>query len=190
MVEPHNVRAVVRATRSDAIVLLVTAGVTLAFDLILAVEVGVAVAAVLALRLVARSGTASVEARVVDGDVERALLADHIVTYRIDGAVFFGAAQRFLTELTAITDVDVVVLRLGDVQVLDATGANALGEIIAELESRHVTVFLQGLRPEHERTLGVVGAVARLAHDRHVVADLEDALVHAHEHVRRASALT
>lgn len=186
MVEPHNVRAVVRATRSDAAVLLVTAGVTLAFDLIMAVEVGVAVAAVLALRLVARSGTASVEHREVDADTERALLADHIVTYRIDGAVFFGAAQRFLTELTAVSDVDVVVLRLGDVQVLDATGANALGEIIAELEARQVTVFLQGVRPEHERTLTAVGAVDRLAHDRHVFADLDDALAHAHDHARRA----
>src|SRR4051794_440145 len=74
MVEPHNVRAVLRATRSDAAVLVVTAAVTLAFDLILAVEVGVAVAAVLALRLVARSGTASVEPRAIDADTERQLL--------------------------------------------------------------------------------------------------------------------
>ncbi|MCU1373039.1 MAG: sulfate transporter, partial [Actinomycetia bacterium] len=50
MVEVHNVRAVLRATRSDAVVLVVTASVTLAFDLIRAVEVGVAVAAFLALR--------------------------------------------------------------------------------------------------------------------------------------------
>ena len=54
MVEPHNVRAVVRATRGDALVLVVTAAVTIVFDLILAVEVGVAVAALLALRAVAR----------------------------------------------------------------------------------------------------------------------------------------
>src|SRR3954453_1803858 len=73
MVEPHNVRAVLRATHSDAAVLVVTAGVTLAFDLLLAVEAGVAVAAVLALRLVARSGTASVEPPQVDADTERAL---------------------------------------------------------------------------------------------------------------------
>jgi SulP family sulfate permease len=181
---------VLRATHSDAAVLLVTAGVTLAFDLILAVEVGVAVAAVLALRLVARSGTASIEPPRVDADTERALLAQHILTYRIDGALFFGAAQRFLTELTAVSDVDVVVLRLGDVQVLDATGANALGEIIRELEARHVTVFLQGLQPTHQRTLTAVGAVDRLAHGRHAFADLDDALAHAHDHARRARTLT
>ena len=163
MVEIHNVRAVVRATRSDAAVLVSTMAVTLAFDLIRAVEVGIAVAAVLALRSVARTGTATAEAApAVDAETERDLLAHHIVSYRIDGAVFFGAAQRFLTELTAVTDVDVAVLRLEQVQVLDATGASALGEIISELEGRGVTVLLSGARPEHGRTLAAVGALDRL----------------------------
>ena len=190
MVEPHNIRAVVRATRSDAAVFAVTTFVTLAFDLIMAVEVGVAAAAVLALRAVARTGTATVEpARAeVDVETERTLLAEHIVTYRIDGAFFFGAAQRFLTELTAISDVAVVVLRLGDVQVLDATGAHALSEIVAELEGRHVTVLLQGLRPEHERTLAAVGCMSRLADERHSFADLDQAIRHAHHHAARSIA--
>jgi SulP family sulfate permease len=188
MVEVHNVRAVLLATRSDAVLLTVTAIVTLAFDLIVAIEVGVAVAAVLALRAVARTGTATPERLgvEVDADAERALLAEHIVTYRIDGAMFFGAAQRFLTELTAVSDVHVVVLRLADVQVLDATGAQALAEIIAELEGRGVTVLLHGARPEHERTLAAVGAMRRLAHERHSFARLEDALEHAHDHVARS----
>ena len=123
MVERHNVRAVVRATRSDAIVLVVTAVVTLAFDLILAVEVGVAVAVVLALRQVARTTARADRAghgrrrhRRRGRRCRRS--SEHIVTYRLDGALFFGAAQRFLTELTAVTDVKVVILRLPDVQVL------------------------------------------------------------------------
>ena len=187
MVEVHNVRAVVRATRSDAIVLASTTAVTLAFDLIRAVEVGIAVAAVLALRAVARTGTAVADpAPVVDADTERELLAHHIVSYRIDGAVFFGAAQRFLTELTAVTDVDVAVLRLEQVQVLDATGANALGEIISELEGRGITVLLSGARPEHGRTLAAVGALDRLASERHWFDDADAALAHARRHAERA----
>jgi sulfate permease, SulP family len=188
MVEVHNVRAVVRATRSDASVLVITGAVTLAFDLILAVEVGVAVAAVLALRAIARTGTATREDRdpEVDTDTEQTLLAEHIVTYRIDGAFFFGAAQRFLTELTAVTDVHVVVLRLAEVQVLDATGANALGEIVAELEARGVTVLLQGVRPHHVRTLGAVGVLDRLSHQRHLFDELAAAVDHAQSHAARA----
>ena len=188
MVEPHNVRAVLHATRSDAVVLVVTAGVTIAFDLIVAVEIGIAVAAVLALRSVARTASATPESldTVLDTDDEQRLLHEHILVYRFDGAFFFGAAQRFLTELTAVTDVKVVILRLPDVQVLDATGAQTLGEIVAELEARHITVLIKRPRPEHLRTLRAVGTLDRLAHQRHLFNDLDSALVHARLHVQRA----
>ena len=187
MVEIHNVRAVVRATRSDALVLVATAGATIAFDLILAVEIGIAIAAVLALRHVAQSATITREPIAVEVDIddERRLLHDHIVTYRLDGALFFGAAQRFLTELVAVGDVRVVILRLPDLQVLDATGAQALGEIIDELEHRHITVLLKGPSAPHRRILEAVGALARLAHENHVFTDLDDAVAHARLHVER-----
>ena len=184
MVETHNIAAIVRSTRSDAIVLALTATATVVFDLIVAVEIGVAVAAVLALRNVART-TALTETpipREVDGDEEHALLAEHIVAYRIDGALFFGAAQRFLTDFARIADVRVVILRLPDLQVLDATGAQALGEIVADLEARHITVLLKGARPEHERVLRTVGALAHVDAEHHIFANLDDAITHARLH--------
>src|SRR5690606_25890511 len=128
MVEVHNVRAVLRSTRSDAITLGLTTAATVAFDLIVAIEVGVAVAALFALRHVARTSEAAPErlpapvTRRADDDAEltideeAALLHEHIVVYRLDGAVFFGAAQRFLTELTAVTDARVIILRMSQVQ--------------------------------------------------------------------------
>ena len=192
MVDFHNVRAVWNATRSDAIVLTLTAAATVVFDLIRAVELGIAVAAFLALRSVARSAsavaepvTALLEGDEITDDVEHTLLAEHIVTYRLDGALFFGAAQRFLTELTAIADVRVVILRLPQIQVLDATGAQALGAIVTELERRGVTVLLKGPSPEHLRVLAAVGALDRLAHENHVFAELPAAIAHAHLHAGR-----
>jgi SulP family sulfate permease len=190
MVEIHNVRAVLRATRSDAFVLIATTAATVAFDLIVAVEIGVAIAAALALRHVARNSEMQQEPVPVDEAVltsqEVALLREHIVLYRLDGALFFGAAQRFLTELTAISDVRVVILRLSQVQVLDATGAQALGEIVGELESRGITVLLKGVRSRHRRVLEAVGTLEQLAHQRHLFDTLEDAVEHARSHVHRA----
>ena len=119
-----------------------------------------------------------------DADEAR-LLHEHIVVYRLDGALFFGAAQRFLTELTAISDVRVVILRLANIQVLDATGAQALGEIVAELESRGITVLLSGSRPAHRRILGAVGALDNLAHERHLFDTVDAAIAHAHSHLAR-----
>jgi sulfate permease, SulP family len=192
MVEVHNIRSILRSTRSDVVVLCLTASATVVFDLIVAVEIGVAAAAVLALRNVART-TSLTEMPVhaeVDTDEELRLLREHIVAYRIDGALFFGAAQRFLTDLAQVADVRVVILRLPDLQVLDATGAQALGEIVADLEHRGITVLLKGPRPEHERLLRDVGALDHLASQHHVFADLDAAIAHARVHVARAEATT
>lgn len=187
MVERHNVRAVMLATRSDALVLVATAAATIAFDLILAVEIGLAVAAFLALRAVAQTSSVTADPAPT-GEDGKDLLGEGIVSYRLDGALFFGAAQRFLTELTAVSDVRVVILRLPELQVLDATGASALREIITELEERGVTVLLKGPRPEHVRTLRAVGVIDRLAHEKHVLPDLESALAHARVHASRSAA--
>jgi SulP family sulfate permease len=214
MVDVHNLRAVLRSTRSDALVLVVTATATIALDLVVAVEIGVAAAAVLALRTMSRAASAVAEPvttampamferpallseRVGDASVaaigevtaetEATLLSEHIITYRLDGALFFGAAQRFLAELTAVADVRVVILRLPTLQMLDATGAQALGEIVGELEGRGITVLLAGPRPNHLRLLEAVGALDRLAHENHLFGDLEAAIVHAHDHASRVS---
>ena len=114
---------------------------------------------------------------------EATLMRDHIVVYRIDGALFFGAAHRFLTELTAVSDVRVMILRLSQMQSLDATGAQALGEIVAELESRGITVLLKGVRPHHRRILEAVGTLDRLAHEQHLFNTLDDAIAHARSHL-------
>jgi Sulfate permease and related transporters (MFS superfamily) len=191
MVEVHTVRSILRSTRSDAAVLALTSGATIAFDLILAVEIGVAVAAVLALRSISQSATATAEpiASVeVDASTEVALLHEHIVAYRLDGALFFGAAQRFLTELSAVSDVRVVILRLPQLQVLDATGAKALGDVVSELEHRGVTVLLKGPQPRHLRLLETVGALNQLAHENHLFTDLDAAVAHARLHVARSEA--
>lgn len=84
-------------------------------------------------------------------------------------------------------DVEVVILRLPQLQMLDATGAQALGEIVQRLEQDGITVLLKGIRPEHERTLRVVGALDRLGHERHLFSSLDAAVAHARLHLTRSS---
>lgn len=187
-VEARNVRAILSTTRSDAAVLLVTAASAVAFGLIVAVEVGIGAAAVLALRQVANSATVTREAIAVeiDANEEHALLVDHIVAYRLDGALFFAAAQRFLSELADVGDVRVAILRLPDLSVLDATGARALRSIIEDLERHGITVLLKGPSASHVRLLDAVGALERLAHSNHLFTEMDDAVAHARMHVKRA----
>lgn len=188
MVERHNVHAVLRSTRTDVLVFALTAVGTVAFDLITAVEVGLAVATVLTLARLARTAQATVEPLGTDGiddDAEHALLSAHVLTYRLDGPLFFASAARFLAELTAVSDVRVVILRLSGMAMLDATGARALGEIVEQLAERDITVLLKGASPEHTRLLAAVGTLAPLLARNHVFATLADAVAHAREHVAR-----
>ena len=60
-----------------------------------------------------------------------------------------------------------------------------LGEIVSELEDRGITVLIKGARSEHLRTLRAVGTIDRLAHDRHLFDNLDDAIAHARLHAGR-----
>lgn len=185
MVELGTVSRIVRSTRSDAALLAITAGATVAFNLVVAVGVGVALAAVLALRAVADTATFLREAPgegVVDPVLEHALLDEHIVAYRLDGALFFGAAQRFVLELADVGDVEVVILRLGRLSVLDSTGAQAIGDLVRRLQHRNITVLLASVRPQHLTLLRSVGVLDALAHENHLVPTIAEALDHARSH--------
>lgn len=190
MVDPSNVWSVLRSTRRDALVLVLTAVATVAVNLIVAIELGLAVAAVLALVHLARSATFTSACLSEEGpDDGTASLADeHVLVYRIDGPLFFAVAQRFLEEFASVSDARVVILRLADVQGLDASAAQALGGIVDHLERRGITVLLKGVQPEHLRILDAVGSLDHLATEHHVFADLPSAVDHARVHVARAAA--
>jgi SulP family sulfate permease len=189
MVDASSVRALLGATRGDAAVLVVTAGATIALDLVAAVVLGLLVAGGSALRQMARS--ARIDEVALDTgdhlDEEQTLLHEHIVAYRLDGPLFFGAAHTFLLELAEVSDVRVVILRMSRVATIDATGAAVLGDTIARLEARHITVLLSGVRPEHQAVLQRLGVYDRLAHERHVFARTPAAIQHARLHAGRVS---
>ncbi|HYN75963.1 MAG TPA: SulP family inorganic anion transporter, partial [Candidatus Limnocylindria bacterium] len=190
MVEVSSLRALARATHGDALVLAVTALATVVFDLVTAVLIGLAVAGIYALRQVARS--ARMDEIPLDDDhdhatEEQALFDAHIVAYRLEGSLFFGAAHSFLLGLSEISDVRVVVLRLSRISTLDATGASVLADTISRLEARDITVLLSGVRPEHEQVLDRLGVYGELAHERHVFGTTPDAITHARVHAARVA---
>lgn len=188
MVDLATARAICRSGLSGATVFLLTLTTTIVFDLVVAVEVGVALAAVLALRAMARTSglhREELDLAEVDRESERALLREHIAVYRIDGSLFFADVRRFLDELANVADVRVVILRLSGIRVLDTSGANALAEIVRDLQRRGIVVLLKGLRDEHRRLVEAVGVLGGLQHHAHLFDTLDDAVAHARRHVHR-----
>jgi SulP family sulfate permease len=177
MVEVSSVRALVRTSRGDALVLLGTATATLLLDLVTAVLLGVVAAGAIALHRLAASVSLEEEQLDLEGhdEEERALLDAHIVAFRLDGPLFFGAAHQALLELSTVTDTKVVILRMSRAASLDTTGAALLRETVRDLEHRGTTVLMSGVRPEHRALLGDLA----FGEGRHLFARTPDAIAHA-----------
>lgn len=184
MVSRRTVAAILRSTRSDAAVFILTAIITVAFDLIVAIQIGLAAAALFALRTFA--SLSSVQREEIPGP--RAEGDEHIAVLRLDGAMFFGAAERILQEISQVRDVQVAIIRLSQLRMLDATGAHALVEVVSALELRGITVLLKGVRPDHLQLVTNVGVIRSLRHHKHLFEHLGDAVEHARSHVRRNAA--
>jgi len=183
MVSVATVRSIVGSTRSDTVVFIITALITVSFDLIVAVEIGIVVAAFFALRTLAKSSGVHREelpGAAVDGD-------EQIALFRLDGALFFGAAERVLDRVSQIRAVHVVILRMSQLQVLDATGARVITELVQNLERRGITVLIKGVQDRHLGLLTHVGVLDSLRHQNHLFTDLDSAIEHARSHVARAT---
>jgi len=180
MVSIATVRKILRSTRSDALTFVLTALVTVCFDLIEAVEIGIVVAAFFALRTVARRS--SVVREELPGPRQPG--DERIALLRLDGAMFFGAAERISQAIADAEhpEVSVVIIRMSQLGMLDATGAHTLAEIAQELEARGITVIIKGVQPEHLNLLATIGIFDALRHENHLIDSLDDAVAHARSH--------
>jgi SulP family sulfate permease len=180
MVSLATVRTVVGTTRSDALVFFVTAIVTVSVDLIYAVVIGIVVAAFFALRQLARAS--GVHREELPGAVETG--DERIALFRLEGALFFGAAERMLERVSTLRDIEVVVIRMSQIQLLDATGAQVVTEMIRSLERRGITVLVKGIQQRHLGVAERVGILRALRNRNHLFDDLDEAVGHARAHVR------
>lgn len=146
---PKLVAMVRRAPRADVVILLVTFGLTVFADLVVAVYIGVILAVLQFMRRMA----ASVEVRAAGDDdlgdeLRRAGLAalpPGVLVYAVDGPLFFGAVEDFEKALASTrTDPHTLVIRLRWVPFIDITGIQTLERVINRLNSRGVRTLLSG----------------------------------------------
>lgn len=191
MVEVSRIRVLLHTTRRDATDFAATAVATVALDLVTAVILGVLVAGLLALRAMAESTTIGeiplAEAGAPGGLADEPTYDPHIIAYRIEGSLFFGAAHEALLGLADVADLRVVILRLSRVSTLDATGATALHDTVKQLRRRGVVVLLSGVKDPHWKVLDILGVTELIGGAEHVFPDTRSAVEHARMHVAGAT---
>lgn len=175
------------APASDRAVLLVCFSLTVVFDMVISVSVGVMLAALLFMRRMAEdSGGRMVKPQEFNVPKD---LPEELVVYDIAGPLFFGAAQKAM-ELLGVVDrkVRVIVLRMNDVPSMDATGLVALESALENLEKRHCSAVIVGCHSQPRRLIREAGLKERFPHLR-MRASLERGLESAEEilHLKSAS---
>jgi SulP family sulfate permease len=196
---PHVVRLVRGAPKVDVGILLLTFFLTVFVDLVVAVNVGVILAALFFVRRMADSVSVEQQVEVPAGSGESGWGAagsgaagagtanNGIAIYSIDGPFFFGAAEKLERTLESIhRPATTLILRMGHVPFVDATGIFAIEEIITDFRRHGAVVLLTEVRPNVRHKLERGGLIAHLGADN-VVDTLEHAMLRAQE-LRRLAA--
>jgi len=136
------------APRSDAVVLLSCFALTVSFDMVVAVSFGVVLASLLFMRRTAElTHSRLLDAESAEDSEYR--LAPGVALYEVAGPLFFGAAQNAMGAIHTVgSSSRVVVLALGRVPSIDATGLVALESALARLSAAKKRVVLTGPLPE------------------------------------------
>jgi sulfate permease, SulP family len=154
MGEWREIPQLLKLTKTDISIWLVTFALTVFADLTVAVEAGMILAALLFIGRVANTTTVSevTDEYVEDGRVH--ILQDKDIPYyatifRIHGPFLFGATDKVSTILEKIHELPpVVILRLRNMTAIDATGLFALQEVARELHASERTLILCGAREQ------------------------------------------
>ncbi len=167
MIDLHKAGTIMRCTRADRNTLILTFVATVALDLVMAVLLGFGMAALMSLRHMSRYSVvrrqhlpADTREGRVDLPAEAEHLRERIAVYRIDGALFYGDARRFAAEVESVEDgVDVVIIRCHRMSIYDASGGEAMGEVVRSLRRRGIQVVVQGMTAAQVRTSSLLDAV-------------------------------
>jgi SulP family sulfate permease len=172
---PHVIRLVRTAPKTDVAILLLTFLLTVFTDLVVAVNVGVILAALLFMRRMADSVNVEQQLEHTAGEAPN-LASEGIVIYSIEGPLFFGAAEKLERTLAHIQrPATTLILRMGNVPFMDATGILAVEEMIADFTRHGAVVLLTELRPNVRYKLERSGVIAKVG-EANVVGTLAGAL--------------
>jgi SulP family sulfate permease len=182
MSEWRTFRSMLKAPKSDVVVLLTTFILTVVIDLTVAIEVGMILAAFLFMRRMALVTNISVVSSEFkdeehDQDILVADIPKGVQIFEINGPFFFGAAEKFLETIRDLNEQPkVMILRMRHVLTIDATGMKAIEDIWKKLHQRGALFLLAELHSQPMVALEQSGFLTTLG-EENIMGSLEEALI-------------
>jgi SulP family sulfate permease len=152
-----------RSPKSDITVLVSTFLITIFFDLTIAIEAGIVLSAFLFMKRMADvthfdpiSSDNKINTK-HNSDflpVDKESIPEGVFVFEIHGPFFFGAANKFKDTLKIVRKAPkILIIRMGHVPAIDATGIRAFEEMIEKTREDGTQIFITGMQPQVEKTL-------------------------------------
>lgn len=155
MCEWQNFVSVLKGPRSDAAVLLTTFLLTVLIDLTVAIEIGMVLAVFLFMRKMIKFSNVNMivkemERNQVDEEgIAKYNIPKNVEVFEITGPLFFGAAYKFKDAMKFIGKPPIVlIIRMRQVPIIDATGIKTLEEVYRESKHRGTKLILSEVYSE------------------------------------------
>lgn len=189
MGEWHSFVMVLKAPKSDSVVLVATFLLTIIFDLTVAIEIGIVLAALLFIRRV--SLTSDIEKitgmffddedRNDEDALGRKTIPKGVEVYEINGPFFFGIVSTFLETMNNIEKKPKIrILRMRHVTSIDATALNALHKVLRQSNSSGVIMMLSGVSRPLINKLKTAGLVDLIG-EENILKNIDEALERAYQ---------
>lgn len=169
LIKPSTIKALVKATKSDATTFFITFGAGLIFPLDTAIYAGVAISILLFLKKTSTPDLVEYAFNDRGELAEKELKEDEqptaISIMHVEGDLFFGSTDVFEEQLRHLAGrpwVKAIILRLKNARHLDATGALAIGDFCRQARARGVHLIISGAMPEVRRVLDNTGTIDAL----------------------------
>lgn len=169
------------APKSDIIVLILTFVLTVVFDLVVAIEFGMVLAALLFMKRMSEvtevEGWTYVDPEDDPDNIGLKAVPSHTLVYEISGPMFFGAADKIMK--ISLKDTDTcIILRMRSVNAIDATAMHSLEQLFEKCEKKKIKLILSHVNEQPMHIMEKAGFVDKIGKE-YFCAHIDDAIAKA-----------
>ncbi|KUL20206.1 SulP family inorganic anion transporter, partial [Chlorobium limicola] len=186
----HNVfRKLLKSPKSDVVVLLTTFGLTVVFDLTIAIEIGMLLSVFLFMQHMASLANVNIITRELKdreeeddpNTISTRSVPDGVEVFEISGAMFFGAASKFKDAMHIVEKAPKVrIIRMRNVLSIDATGLNMLQELLVDSRKTSTHLILSGVHAQPLFAMQQYGIYDEIG-ENNIFGHIDDALDRSRE---------